>query len=82
MVVLNEQAAEELNFGNDLSAAKLDGQYEVAGVLKDFNYTSLQNKIGPLCLFITTDVDSTAKWTKTAAAFSCAFIRKPASRLC
>lgn len=29
--------------------------FNVAGVLRDFNYETLQNKIGALCLFISTD---------------------------
>ncbi len=33
-------------------------KYTVAGVLKDFNYQSLQDKIGPLCLFVSKDTAS------------------------
>ena len=35
----------------------------MAGVLKDFHYTSLQNKIEPLCLFIVQDIDTSALWS-------------------
>ncbi|MEO7046323.1 MAG: ABC transporter permease [Ferruginibacter sp.] len=57
-MIINEEAISKL----DLGEAPLNKQitianksYNVAGVLKDFNYETLQNKIGALCLFISTD---------------------------
>ena len=32
--------------------------YIVAGILKDFNFQSLQDKVGPLCLFVGKDTAS------------------------
>ena len=62
VAVLNESAVERLNLGSQPIQQKVDNQFEVGGVLKDFNYTSLQNKIEPLCLFIVKDTDTTALW--------------------
>ena len=63
VAVLNETAVERLNLGPQPINQKVDNQFEVAGVLKDFNYTSLQNKIEPLCLFIVQDSDTSALWS-------------------
>ena len=63
IAVLNETAVERLNLGPQPINQKVDDQFEVAGVLKDFNYTSLQNKIEPLCLFIVQDSDTAALWS-------------------
>ena len=63
VAVLNESAVERLNLGPAPINQKVDNQFEVAGVLKDFNFTSLQNKIEPLCIFIVKDTDSSALWS-------------------
>lgn len=63
IAVLNETAVERLNLGPKPINQKVDNQFEVAGVLKDFNYTSLQNKIEPLCLFVVQDSDTSALWS-------------------
>lgn len=63
VAVLNESAVERLNLGSHPIAQQVDNQFEVAGVLKDFNYTSLQNKIEPLCLFIVPNNDTAALWS-------------------
>lgn len=63
VVVLNEMAVDRLNLGPQPINQKVDDQFEVTGVLKDFNYTSLQNKIEPLCLFIVQDSDTAALWS-------------------
>ncbi len=63
LTVLNETAVEKLNLGTQPINQKVDDQFEVAGVLKDFNYTSLQNKIEALCLFIIKDSDTSALWS-------------------
>ena len=62
LVVLNETAVEKLNLGFQPINQKIDDQFEVVGVLKDFNYASLQNKIEPVCLFIIPDSDTSALW--------------------
>jgi putative ABC transport system permease protein len=63
VAVLNESAVERLNLGSRPIAQRVDNQFEVAGVLKDFNYTSLQNKIEPLCLFIVPNNDTAVLWS-------------------
>lgn len=63
VAVLNESAVERLNLGSQPIAQRVDDQFEVAGVLKDFNYTSLQNKIEPLCLFVVPNNDTAALWS-------------------
>jgi putative ABC transport system permease protein len=63
LVVLNETAVERLNLGLQPISQKVDNQFEVGGVLKDFNYTSLQNKIDPLVLFVVKDSDTSALWS-------------------
>lgn len=64
VALLNETAVEKLNLGPQPVNQKLDNQFEVDGVLKDFNYMSLQNKIEPLCLFIVKDSDTSARWSQ------------------
>ena len=61
-VVLNETAVARLNLGTQPLHQKVDNRFEVAGVLKDFHYTSLQHKIEPLCLFIVQDSHPSALW--------------------
>jgi putative ABC transport system permease protein len=62
VVILNESAVEKLNLGPQPINQKVDDQFEIAGVLKDFNYASLQNRIEPLCLFVVPDSDTSALW--------------------
>lgn len=62
LAVLNESAVDRLNLGSQPMYQKVDNQFEVAGVLKDFNYSSLQNKIEPLCVFVVQDYDTAALW--------------------
>jgi putative ABC transport system permease protein len=57
-VVINEAAITKLNLPEDPTDQLIDmgdKKYRVAAVLKNFNYQSLQDKIGALCLFISTD---------------------------
>ena len=68
-VILNETALQKLGMGNDAVGRKMDDELTVAGVLKDFNYASLQNKIEALCLFVTKDNDSSSLWTKNGGCF-------------
>ena len=63
IAVLNETAVDRLNLGPEPMYQKVDNEFEVAGVLKDFNYSSLQNKIEPVCLFIVQDSDTSALWS-------------------
>jgi len=68
-VILNETAAGKLNLGADPINKKIDDKYAVAGVLKDFNYSSLEAKIDGLCIFISNGNDSAAKWMQKGGCF-------------
>lgn len=71
-VILNEAAVEKLSLGNEPLNEKFsigDDEVRVAGVLKDFNYQSLQNKIGALCIFVARDKDSTSVWGDAGGCF-------------
>jgi putative ABC transport system permease protein len=60
-ILLNETAVAKLGLqGNPLgqTVKVYDADCEVAGILKDFNYQSLQSKIGPLCLVLRKPEDS------------------------
>ena len=60
-VVLNETAVAALNLPGDPLGQKIkvfNQDCEVEGVLKDFNYFSLQAKIDPLCLVLRQPKDS------------------------
>jgi putative ABC transport system permease protein len=63
-VILNETAVEKLSLGINPMHKKVDDQIEVAGVLKDFNFASLQTKIDALCVFVKKDSDTTSLWAK------------------
>ncbi|MDQ6843236.1 MAG: ABC transporter permease [Bacteroidota bacterium] len=72
-IIINEEAISKLNLGNTPANEKItlgNTQYEVAGVLKDFNYETLQNKIGALSLFISSDTAS--NW---GASGGCLFVK-------
>jgi putative ABC transport system permease protein len=71
-VIINETAAEKLNLGSDPINKKIDNRYIVAGVLKDFNYTSLESKIEGLCVFVSNEYDTAAKWAQRGG---CVFVR-------
>ena len=71
-VLINETAAEKLDISSDPVNKKIDGKYTVAGVLKDFNYASLEAKIEGLCVFVSNESDTTAKWIQRGG---CIFIR-------
>jgi putative ABC transport system permease protein len=62
--ILNETAIEKLGLDTDPVNKKMDNELVVAGILKDFNYASLQNKIDGLCIFVTQDNDTTSLWAK------------------
>jgi putative ABC transport system permease protein len=61
-VILNETAVELLNLGTAPLDQKIDDQYHVAGVAKDFNYYSLQHKIAALALILNTGHDTVNTW--------------------
>jgi putative ABC transport system permease protein len=61
-VILNETAVELLNLGASPLNEKIDDQYIVTGIVKDFNYYSLQNKIAALGLFINVASDTANTW--------------------
>jgi len=63
-ILLNETAMEKLNLGSDPINQMIDDQYTVGGVLKDFNYYSLQDKIEALGLIMTSEKDTVAGWSK------------------
>lgn len=66
-IILNETAVEQLNYDGDVLNEKIqmvNRNFQVEGVLKDFNYETLQNKIGPLCIVISRDKDSLAAWAE------------------
>ncbi|MFV8344626.1 ABC transporter permease [Flavobacterium sp. ZB4P13] len=52
-VLLNEAAAKTLQEENPLNKeiAWQNGKYKVVGIVKDFNYFGLENKIGPMIFF-------------------------------
>lgn len=57
-LLLNETAVTRLGLSGDPAGRRLQlGSEEmtVSGVIKDFNYQSLQSSIGPLCMFISRD---------------------------
>lgn len=69
-VVLNEAAVEKLDLTAPVTGERIpmaNKQYEVAGVLKDFNYETLHNKIGALALFITKD--TATEWGQMGGCF-------------
>lgn len=60
-ILLNETAVAKLELHKNplgQTVKVYDADCEVAGVLKDYNYQSLQEKIGPLCLMLRKPEDS------------------------
>ncbi len=72
MAVVNETAVKNLNLGDQPVDQKIDDQFTVAGVLKDFNYYSLQNEISALALLIDNNPDSVSRWAKRGG---CLFVK-------
>lgn len=62
MNVLNEAAVEKMGIGPNPVNKLIDSTFTVAGVLKDFNYQSLQSKIGPLMISFNKDDDTAGTW--------------------
>jgi putative ABC transport system permease protein len=60
-VVINEEMSRKLGLSADPVGQQVivgRDSLQVAGVLKDFNFSSLHYKIEPLCLFVIKDTDS------------------------
>ena len=62
-VILNETAIEKLGLDKNSLNQKVD-DFRVAGVLKDFHWSSLQNKIAGLFVSVRSDQDTTTRWAK------------------
>lgn len=60
-VLLNEAAVAQLNLGKAPLNQKID-PFVISGVLKDFNWKSLQYAIQPLVIAVLSDADSNAVW--------------------
>lgn len=65
-ILINETSMKSLGLaGNPIGSFITNGnqKMEIAGVLKDFNYSSLESEIGPMALNILADTDAYyAKW--------------------
>ncbi|MGZ3751124.1 MAG: ABC transporter permease [Mucilaginibacter sp.] len=63
-IVINEMAINRLALPTNPIGKTINfggkQKYEVAAVVKDFNFSSLQSTVGPLCLFVAPD--NTADW--------------------
>lgn len=70
-VILNETAIEKLNLQQVSLHQKID-ELEIAGVVKDFNWSSLQYKIDGLLLSVRNDQDTTSLWAKNGG---CLFVK-------
>jgi putative ABC transport system permease protein len=53
-VILNETALNQLGFSGDPIGKKVEG-YEIIGIVKDFHFKSLQNKVDPVFFYCLTD---------------------------
>lgn len=75
-LVLNETAVEQMNFNPDPLNQTINGKHEVKGVLKDFNYSSLHNKIDGLAIFISNGNNPSSVWTKNGGCVYAKFVSK------
>ncbi|WP_072876373.1 ABC transporter permease [Flagellimonas taeanensis] len=64
VAVINKMAIEKLNLEANPINQKINGQYEINGVLKDFVYTSLHHKINALCLLVSKGDDESSPWAE------------------
>ncbi len=72
VAILNETAVEKMNFTENPMKESLrlgSANYQPAAVLKDFNYQSLQGKIGALCLLITNNEDTLSGFVRNGGCF-------------
>jgi len=62
-IVVNEMAVEKLKLPANPIGGIVDfggkQKYEITGVVKNFNYSSLASTVGPLCMFVSSD---TTNW--------------------
>lgn len=63
VALVNEETIEKLNLNDNPVGQKINGQYDIKGVLKDFVYTSMHQKIGALCLLISAN-DKMPVWVE------------------
>jgi putative ABC transport system permease protein len=70
--IINQTALSKLNLDANPIGQKIDGRYEIQGVLQDFNYTSLSNKISALCIFVEQDSDLSSSWAENGG---CMFLK-------
>lgn len=64
VAIINKMAIEKLNLEGNPIDQKINGQYEINGVLKDFVYTSLHHKINALCLLVSNVDDESSPWAQ------------------
>jgi putative ABC transport system permease protein len=61
-VIINEETIGKLRLPNNpigsFVAFGPKTKYQIAGVVKNFNYNTLESEVGPLCLFVATDTAS------------------------
>ena len=70
--VLNEAAVEKIGLTGDPINQVVNGQFTVVGVVKDFDYNSLQNKIDAMVLSFNRDADTASGWAKNGG---CLFVK-------
>jgi len=70
--VINEAAVEKIGITGNPVNQVVNGQFKVAGVVKDFDYSSLQNKIDAMVLSFNQENDTTSGWAKDGG---CLFAR-------
>ena len=63
VALINETTIEKLNLNDNPVGQKINGQYDIKGVLKDFVYTSMHQKIGALCLLVSAN-DKVPVWVE------------------
>lgn len=54
-VLLNERAVKELGFRDASIGKRIGGRHEVAGLLKDFHFSSVRDEVRPVALFVMSD---------------------------
>ncbi|HEV2354510.1 MAG TPA: ABC transporter permease, partial [Puia sp.] len=62
--VVNEAAVEKIGLKGDPLNQAVNGQFTVAGVVKDFDFASLQNKIDAMVLTFNKDEDTASGWAR------------------
>lgn len=69
--IINESAMQKLDLDANPIKQKIDNQ-EIQGVLQDFNFKSLHNKIDALCLMVTKDDNASSPWIQSGG---CIFVK-------